>query len=115
VTVYVDGMYKRAMGRFGRMKMSHMLADSEQELHEMADRIGLDRKHYQVDHYDVSMSRRAIAVYHGAIEVELRVMARMRRIRAETGRLPTPAEAEASIIRGRAKGTTIGAQNRNGK
>lgn len=115
MTVYVDGMYKHAMGRVGRMKMSHMLADSEQELHAMADRIGLDRKHYQGDHYDVSLYKRAIAVYHGAVEVEMRVMARMRRIRAETGRLPTPAEAEATITRGRPKGQGYGAQNRNGK
>ena len=28
MTVYVDDMYKHALGRYGRMKMSHMIAVS---------------------------------------------------------------------------------------
>ena len=42
--VYVDDMYKHPMGQFRRMKMSHMIANTEAELHAMADAIGIDRK-----------------------------------------------------------------------
>lgn len=69
MAVYVDN-YR---ARFGRMVMCHMLADTEGELHVMADRIGLRREWYQRDastpHYDVSLSRRAEAVRLGAREV----------------------------------------------
>lgn len=42
--VYVDDMYKYPIGRFGRMKMSHLIADTTDELLEMVDKIGVDRK-----------------------------------------------------------------------
>ena len=44
MTVYVDDMYRSPIGRFGRMKMSHMVADRRSELFDMARRIGLDWK-----------------------------------------------------------------------
>ncbi|WP_304991962.1 DUF4031 domain-containing protein [Burkholderia plantarii] len=44
MTVIVDDMYRYAVGQFGRMKMSHMLADSTDELLAMARRIGVDPK-----------------------------------------------------------------------
>ena len=44
MTVYVDDMHLSPMGQFGRMKMSHMIADSTDELLAMADRIGLARR-----------------------------------------------------------------------
>lgn len=66
MTVFVDDMYKSPMGRFRRMKMSHMMADTEQELHDMADKIGVARRWYQGDHYDICMSMRAKAVKLGA-------------------------------------------------
>jgi hypothetical protein len=53
--------------------MCHMLADTPDELHAMADRIGIARKWFQRDasapHYDVCKSKRAQAVAAGAIEV----------------------------------------------
>ncbi|MBA7526217.1 hypothetical protein ES705_18378 [subsurface metagenome] len=69
--VYVDDMFIP----FGRMKMCHMAADTEEELHAMADRIGMKREWFQegsIPHYDVSMSRRKLAVEHGAVEVTVR-------------------------------------------
>jgi hypothetical protein len=42
--VYVDDMYKSPMGQFGRMKMSHMIADTTEELLQMADKIGVKKK-----------------------------------------------------------------------
>jgi len=85
MTVYVDDMYKRRLGRFGRMKMSHMIADTEEELHKMADAIGVARKWYQGDHYDVSLTMRALAVRCGAVEVTIRELALMLRRRKTTG------------------------------
>ena len=77
MTVYVDDMYRVPMGRFGRMKMSHMIADTEAELHAMADRIGVARRWYQGDHYDIALSKRAGAIQHGAVEVTMRQLASM--------------------------------------
>lgn len=79
MTVYVDDMYRTPMGRFGRMKMSHMMADSEAELIAFADLIGLSRRWLQQAgqgphraHFDVSMSYREKAVKAGAVEVTMR-------------------------------------------
>ena len=82
MTVYVDDMYKHSIGRFGRMKMSHMLADTHEELVEMADAIGVDRKWIQdfgtaKEHFDISMSKRALAVDRGAVEIAMREMGRI--------------------------------------
>ncbi len=77
MTVYVDDMYKYRMGRFGRMKMSHMVSNCEEELHDMAKKIGVGRKYYQGDHYDICMSKRKLAVQYGAVEVTLREMGAM--------------------------------------
>ena len=70
--IFVDDMYKSNMGRFRGMNMSHMIAIDEKELHAMAKRIGVARHWYQGDHYDVCMSKRALAVKYGAIEVSMR-------------------------------------------
>ena len=81
MTVYVDNMYLYPMGRFGRMKMSHMWSPDTEELHRMADTIGLQRKWYQAKastpHYDVSMSLRGNAIKAGAVDVSMEQMARM--------------------------------------
>ena len=69
--VYVDDMHKYPMGQYRRMKMSHMIADTDQELHAMADCIGVKRKWFQGDHYDICLSMRAKAVAAGAVEITL--------------------------------------------
>jgi hypothetical protein len=71
MSVYVDNM----QAAYGRMKMCHMLADSMAELLEMADKIGVDRKWFQAlshPHFDIALSKRALAVANGAIEVDRR-------------------------------------------
>ncbi|MCA0944073.1 DUF4031 domain-containing protein [Salipiger pacificus] len=80
MTVYVDDMYRAEIGRFRHMKMSHMIADSTEELLEMADRIGLQRKWLQKrgtpdEHFDVGMGLRAKAVAAGAVEITMRELA----------------------------------------
>jgi len=66
--VYVDD----AFIPYGRMKMCHMIADTEEELHTMADIVGLRRQWFQSGskpHYDVCKSKRSEAIRQGAIPV----------------------------------------------
>lgn len=67
--------------------MCHMIADTAEELHAMADRIGVARRWFQAKasfpHYDIAKSKRALAVEAGAIECDRNAfVAAMRRIRA---------------------------------
>lgn len=78
MTVYVDDM----RAKFGRMTMCHMVADSESELLEMADRIGVSRRWHQYpgtprSHFDICLSKRTLAVAAGAVEVTIKEVARM--------------------------------------
>ena len=73
MSVYVDD----AKNDFGRMKMCHMLADSNQELLFMVDKIGVARKWIQhartpYEHFDIAQSKRALAVAAGAVEITVR-------------------------------------------
>jgi len=80
MAVYVDDMrapYKPSHAPGRRYVMCHMVADSENELHAMADRIGVARKWYQGDHYDIALSKRALAVAAGAKEITRRELARI--------------------------------------
>jgi len=67
--VYIDDAYIP----FWRMKMCHMIADTPEELHAMAKKIGVARKWFQnkprFPHYDICMSKRKLAVENGAREV----------------------------------------------
>ena len=48
---------------YGRMLMSHMLADTLEELHDMADPIGIARKWFQptsTPHYDICQEKRRL-------------------------------------------------------
>ena len=70
MSVYVDSAYIPYRG----MLMCHLLADSLEELHSMADRIGIQRRWFQgsasTPHYDVCKSKRALAIKHGAIAID---------------------------------------------
>ena len=71
MTVYVDQLTQH-----GKIKWSHLMTDGDiSELHAMADRIGLKRAWFQCHnprypHYDVQPRLRALAIKHGAVEVE---------------------------------------------
>lgn len=84
VSVYVDDMHTSPIGQFGRMKMSHMIADTTEELLDMADRIGVARKWIQKagtrhEHFDIALSKRRLAVKEGAIELTMRELAEIKR------------------------------------
>ena len=79
MAVYIDDMYKISLGQFGRMKMSHMMADSTEELLAMCDKIGVNKKWIQdkfteLEHFDVAMSKRKLAIENGTIEVPMRIL-----------------------------------------
>lgn len=94
MTVYVDDM----KAAYGRMVMCHMIADTDAELHEMADRIGVARKWHQApphhhSHYDIAQSKRSLAIAAGAVEITRKECASMVRHRQEVGYLETPEKA----------------------
>tara|TARA_R110002110_G_scaffold115958_1_gene287219 strand:- start:149 stop:424 length:276 start_codon:yes stop_codon:yes gene_type:complete len=89
LTVYVDNM----RAAYGRMIMCHMIADSDAELLRMVDRIGVARKWHQFpgtprSHFDIALSKRALAVKAGAVEIGRRElsMIMLERRRAAAGR-----------------------------
>lgn len=103
MTVYVDDM----RAPFGRMVMCHMLADTDEELHAMAARIGVARRWWQSpaktsgSHYDIALSKRELAVKAGAVEITLRQAAAMNSRRRKTGALGDPATAIEWVLSGR--------------
>lgn len=85
MSVYVDA----AIYPFGRMIMCHMIADTPEELHAMADRIGVQRKWFQTPpkasfwHYDIAKSKRELAISSGAIACDRNTfVGHLQRIRA---------------------------------
>jgi hypothetical protein len=72
MSVYVDNM----RAPFGRMIMCHMIADTLEELHAMADLIGVARQWFHRDHYDVCLAKRRLAISAGAIPITMREAAR---------------------------------------
>ncbi len=90
MAVYVDELrsyatenIKEPARRYGK-QWCHLTADSEEELHAFAARLGLRREWYQpgppnrrpwhwfLSHYDLTPNKRALAVRQGAVEVRLR-------------------------------------------
>lgn len=73
MTVYVDTM----KASYGRMKMCHMYADTLDELHAMAERLGV-RRYFQAPpkashpHYDISLGKKAEAMRQGAVEITMK-------------------------------------------
>lgn len=92
MAVYVDDM----RAPYGRMLMCHMVADSTAELIAMADRIGVQRRWLQhrgtpKEHFDIALSKRALAVKAGAIEITRQQLGeRLRRKVDENSTSPDP-------------------------
>lgn len=71
MAVYVDSEFIQ----FGRMKMCHMVADTEEELESMALKLGLKLSWWQYkgtykSHFDVSKSVREKAIRFGATVID---------------------------------------------
>jgi hypothetical protein len=77
VAVLVDQAIWSWRGR----RWAHMVSDvSYEELHVFAEALGIPRRAFQGDHYDVPEPHRQLALELGAIEVDARVL--VRRLRA---------------------------------
>jgi len=82
--VYVDNF----PGRFGRMNMCHMIADTTEELLNMVDKIGVQRKWIQEpgtynEHFDICLSKKKKAIDFGAIQIGFRDYANMVNMRKQ--------------------------------
>lgn len=91
MAVYVDDM----RAPFGRMVMCHMLSDSTEELLAMADRIGVARRWLQKagtphEHFDIALSKRALAVKAGALEITSSQLGRIIKAKREALRTASP-------------------------
>jgi hypothetical protein len=93
VTVYVDplldhtGSKAPVVQRFGPL-WCHLIADTSEELHAFAARLGMRRHWAQhegqpTEHYDLMPGERALAVALGAREISLGDMGRMMRLKRE--------------------------------
>jgi len=90
MSVYVDNI----KAQYGRMVMCHMIADSHQELLEIVDKIGVDRRWIQrrgtqLEHFDISLSKRKLAVANGAREITAREL--FNKINARDQKVESPA------------------------
>lgn len=94
MAVYVDELVEHPTGaiqpaarRWGNL-WCHLFADTAEELHEFAARIGMKRSwfqghHKQFPHYDIIPSRRKAALKAGAQEVKFRDVIRLKRAHGE--------------------------------
>lgn len=93
VTVYLDDWRQRA--RLGPVddRWSHLVGDTDEELHRFALQLGMKRAWFQANerrphqaHYDVPDRLRIRALELGAEPVSWRQLGRMMRLRRATGR-----------------------------
>lgn len=87
MTVLVDA----AIWPFKGRRWAHLVSDASfEELHEFAERLGIPRRAFQGDHYDVPTEYRERAIDLGAQPVASRVLVRrlraagLRRVRSAT-------------------------------
>ncbi len=74
--VYVDNFNAPYRG----MVMCHMIADTQAELLEMVDKIGVQRKWIQDygtrrEHFDICLAKKKLAIKFGAKEINMRELA----------------------------------------
>lgn len=109
MTVYVDAVRHP----YGRMIMCHMSADTADELHAMADAIGVAHRWFQKppkaswEHYDISLSREADAIRRGAVLTDrfapVEHLARLDIASGDRGRLVRGVRQMARVSESRAR------------
>ena len=89
MTILVDAAVWSWRGR----RWAHLVSDTSlEELHAFAERLGVDPRLFEGDHYDVTAEWREQAIALGAVAVDSREL--VRRLRAGGLRL-TPAQRRA--------------------
>jgi len=89
MTVYVDYPFDTSVtSQWPYKKACHMMsdADTDDELHALAERIGLMREWYQGDHYDLTVNKRTLAIEYGAVKCDTIAMVMIRRLKREKQR-----------------------------
>lgn len=80
--VCVDPLMSCVMNRYWKWpEVSHLVADTDEELHAFAASIGLRRAYHQVStgglsHYDLTRGKRTQSVSRGAVEIDATEMVR---------------------------------------
>lgn len=87
--VYIDDMN----APYGRMIMCHMIADTKEELLEMADKIGVNKKWIQKEgtrweHFDICLQKKKKAIELGAKEVTQMELGRINYRKHQLNQLP---------------------------
>jgi len=78
--IYVDDFAGKVKGYV----FYHMMSDTDgEEIHDFAKDIGVQRKWFQNDHYDVTDVTRGLAIGLGAIPITLREMHKIRRAKRQ--------------------------------
>jgi len=82
MSVYVDLLFPCLNNKNWKYNKScHLVADTEEELHNFAKKLGLKRewfqKHPKLDHYDLTKNKRIKAVKMGAVEITRKEMVKM--------------------------------------
>jgi hypothetical protein len=90
VACYVDTVRDYPTAGLRHTRFCHLLADTREELHAMADALGVPRRYFQDHpwrwHHDLPEPLRPLAVALGAKEIDLHeVGALLRQRRAELG------------------------------
>ncbi len=85
MSVYVDPALWKWRGKV----WCHMLADTEEELHVFAKRLGLKREWHQKpgrydNHYDLTASKRETAIAMGAIPIDRKRLVQILTAKRET-------------------------------
>jgi hypothetical protein len=78
MSVYVDPLFNTEgwSDKWPFPQACHMMADTDEELHAMANKLKLKRSWHQacpphsISHYDLTKGKRWQAIKHGAIEVD---------------------------------------------
>lgn len=91
--IYVDDM----RAKFGRMTLCHMIGNTDAELHDMADKIGVARKWFQGDHYDIALSKRQLAITLGAQPITWRTASAMMYFKRRGLAMPDPWHAVTEL------------------
>lgn len=94
MTVYVDDAKIRAQVGRWNTQWSHMFADTKEELHEFAAKLGLKRAWFQdkpngLWHYDVTESKRQLAIRMGVTQCTWREAVEIMRKRDGVDAEPT--------------------------